>query len=104
MSSRRHSSAQLLVSATVCLLLLCAVTSAELPDLLSLTDNTANDFVGCKVSSAESIRFSSAVKQGAIQFAGGAVEYKTVELGTVKVEGASSMRSGLFALHAVLRR
>jgi hypothetical protein len=31
-------------------LLLCAVFASELPELLSLTDNTANDFTMCSVN------------------------------------------------------
>jgi hypothetical protein len=31
--------------------LLCGILAAELPELLSLTDNTSNDFTICKASS-----------------------------------------------------
>lgn len=43
MPSRRSSASKLLVPIIVGLLL-CGVIAAELPELLSLTDNTSNDF------------------------------------------------------------
>jgi hypothetical protein len=103
MSSCRRGPGKLLISAIVCLLL-CGIVAAELPELLTLTDNTANDFTVCKASSVEGVRVLSAAKQSAIHFAVRAVEHRTVELTTVTVEGASPTRSGLFILHSVLRR
>lgn len=44
----------LLLCLVVCLLL-TAVISAELPELLTLSDNTSNDFTGGKAGSRESI-------------------------------------------------
>lgn len=36
------------------LLLMCGIVAAEFPELLSLTDNTANDFTICKVKTLQS--------------------------------------------------
>ena len=52
----RHQSTflRLLLSLTVCLLL-SAILTAELPELLTLSDNTSNDFTGRKAGSRECI-------------------------------------------------
>jgi hypothetical protein len=49
--SRRDIAAKAFITAIVSLLL-CGIVAAELPELLSLTDNTSNDFTICKVSSS----------------------------------------------------
>ena len=52
----RHQSTflHLLLCIVVCLLL-SAIISAELPELLTLSDNTSNDFIGRKAGSRECI-------------------------------------------------
>lgn len=42
------------------LLLLCGIVAAEFPELLSLTDNAANDFTICKVKTLGSHDFPEA--------------------------------------------
>ena len=49
--SRRNIAVKTFVTAIVSLLL-CGIVAAELPELLSLTDNTSNDLTICKVSSS----------------------------------------------------
>jgi len=54
MPSRRSNSATILIAVIVGLLL-CAVVVAELPELLTLTDCTANDFAVRKTSTPRTI-------------------------------------------------
>ena len=53
MPSRRPGSSKILVPIIVGLLL-CGLVTAELPELLSLTDNTSNDFTVRKASAPQS--------------------------------------------------
>jgi hypothetical protein len=51
-------------------LLLCAIFASELPELLSLTDNTANDFTMCSADSLVSpvLRSTKNVRKASIKF------------------------------------
>ena len=75
----------------------------EFPELLSLTDNTSNDFAMCRAPSAEGIHVLSAAKQGAVQIFASAMEYPA-ELRESTVEDTSPTRSALFLINSVLRR
>jgi len=52
MPSQRSSSATILI-ATLVGLLACAVVAAELPELITLTDNVSNDFAIHKASTSQ---------------------------------------------------
>lgn len=52
---RHHSTFRHLLLCLVVCLLLTAVISAELPELLTLSDNTSNDFTGRKAGSRECV-------------------------------------------------
>lgn len=52
MLTHRSTFARLSLSFAVCLLL-CGIASAEIPELLSLTDNTSNDFTISKADKQE---------------------------------------------------
>jgi hypothetical protein len=85
-------------------LLLCGIVSAELPELLSLTDNTSNDFTIRKASTRECTLTSSPTI------------HKSVPLDTRNSDGgvrgpcapalvaAETVSSDLLVLHSVLRR
>ena len=59
MLAHRSTPDQLLILFAVCVLF-CAVLSAEVPELLSLTDNASNDFTIHKTSSRELAQAMSA--------------------------------------------
>ena len=102
MFARQSTFIRLLLSCLACCLA-CVIVFGELPELLSLTDNTSNDFAMLRAASAESVHVLSVAKQGAVQIFARAVEY-SAELGESTVEDASSTRSALFIINSVLRR
>lgn len=65
MPSRRLRSATILAAAIVSLLT-CALVAAELPELLTLDNNTANDFAVRKTSASHTIRKPSAASYDSI--------------------------------------
>ena len=99
----RHST---LIPVLLCCLaswLSCVIILGEFPELLSLTDNTSNDFAMRRAPSAEGIHVLSAAKQGAAQIFARAMEYPA-ELRESTVEDTSPSRSALFLINSVLRR
>ena len=84
--------------------LFCGIVTAELPELLSLEDNTSNDFAMCKAGSAECGSTLSAVNHGPIR-----LNVEDSECGTgirraASFGGTKPKSSDLFVLHSVLRR
>jgi hypothetical protein len=99
----RHSTViRLLLSCLACWLS-CVIILGEFPELLSLTDNTSNDFAMRRSPSAEGIHVLSAAKQGAVQIFARAMEYPA-ELQEITVEDTLPTRSALFIINSVLRR
>jgi hypothetical protein len=100
----RHSIfTSLLLSCLACWLS-CVIVFGEFPELLSLTDNTSNDFAIRRAPSAEGVRVLSVAKQGSIQIFARAVEHIAAELRKSTVQDTSPTRSALFILNSVLRR
>lgn len=102
MFARRSIFVRLLLSCVACCLS-CVIVFGELPELLSLTDNTSNDFAMRRAASAEGVHLLSVAKQGVVQIFAKAVEY-SAELPESTVEDTSSPRSALFIINSVLRR
>ena len=102
MFARRSTLILLLLSCLACWLC-CVIVFGEFPELLSLTDNTSNDFAMRSAASAEGIHILSVAKQGAVQIFARAVEY-SVEFRESRVEDTSPTRSALFIINSVLRR
>ena len=103
MSNRRHNRAGLLVPILMGLLIL-GIVGAELPELLSLVDNTSNDFVVRKIGQgAGTARLAIAVHASALpdtrHFLG---DTSANRLATFV--GRELISSELFLLHSVLRR
>lgn len=99
----RHSILiRLLLSCLACWLC-CVIVFGELPELLSLTDNTSNDFAMRRAASAEGAHVLSVAKQAAVQIFARPVEY-SAELRESTVEDTSSAHSALFIINSVLRR
>ena len=100
--SSRHTAARLLVSVLASLLVL-GVVAAELPELMSLADDTSNDFVIRKAShgnapsvAAPTHSFHQAATKPFVRDA------RNECAGSVVVAEVDS--SELFLLHSVLRR
>ena len=94
---------RMLFSFVVCLLL-CAIVSAEIPEFLSLMDNTSNDFTVRKPASVERTRVLGVAKQLAMQVAVNAVARGTIVFQVPANKDASPTGCGLFLLNSVLRR
>jgi len=93
---------RLLFTLVVCLLL-CGIVFAETPELLSLTDNTSNDFTIRKAGSREcTLKLSAAMHKSApldISFACGPSIHCALTF-----LGAETTSSDLLVLHSALRR
>jgi hypothetical protein len=99
----RHSTLiPLLLSCLACWLS-CVIIFGELPELLSLTDNTSNDFAMRRAASVEGMHASSVAKQGAVQIFARALGC-SAELREGTVEDTSPTHSALFIINSVLRR
>src|SRR5215470_309078 len=102
MRARRSSSASVLVSLVSCLVL-CSMVFAETPELLSLTDNTSNDFSVSKYHSPEGVRLLSTPVLSVMKLSLGGVWHDSSELLAAE-DNSSPTYSELFILHSVLRR
>jgi hypothetical protein len=99
----RHSTLIPLLLCCLACWLSCVIVFGEFPELLSLTDNTSNDFAMRKAPSAEGIHVLSVAKQGAVQVFARAVEY-SAEHRESTLEDPSPTSSALFIINSVLRR
>jgi hypothetical protein len=100
--SRRDIVVKTFVAAVVSLLL-CGIIAAELPELLTLTDNTSNDFTICKISSS---RLSNAQSVQNLQKA--AMDLNKPSRSSLFVHlrffvKAQLISALLFILHSILR-
>jgi hypothetical protein len=103
MSIRRHKQAGLWVPILMGLLILGIVT-AELPELLSLVDNTSNDFVVRKIGQGGGTpRLATAVHASALPDRKGFGCHTTANCLAALV-GTETISGDLFLLHSVLRR
>ena len=82
-------------------LLLCGIVAAEFPELLSLTDNTANDFTVSKTNpSVPPVRQAvAALRSAAAHFEKSAPVELKLHFSTIKL----TVSSDVLALHSVLR-
>jgi hypothetical protein len=103
MLARRSTLAVLLLSCLASLLS-CVIMLEEIPELLSLTDNTSNDFTVCKAPSAEGVQVLSVAKQGAIEVFARAVEHVAAEFWKSTFQDTTPTYSPLFIVNSVLRR
>ena len=103
MSRRRLTSARILFPVVASLLLL-GIVGAELPELLSLVDNTSNDFMVRKVGRAENARPFAAASHGSLLPDARNLGCGTRTHGRAAVLGTELVSFDLFALHSVLRR
>ena len=99
---RRSTFAVILLSCLACWLS-CVIVLEEIPELLSLTDNTSNDFTVRKAASAECVHVLRVEKQGAIKILARAAEQVAAELWKSTFQGTTPTRSALFIVNSVLR-
>jgi hypothetical protein len=100
----RHSGFTPLLLCCLACWLSCVIVFGELPELLSLTDNTSNDFAMRRAAPAEGVHVLSVAKQGAIPIVARAVKHIAAELRKSTVQDTSRTRSALFIVNSVLRR
>jgi len=103
MFGRRLASAGILLSVVASLLVL-GIVAAEVPELLSLVDNTSNDFMVRKIGHAECARPLTAASHGSLLPDLKNFACETSAFCTATVGGAESISFDLLALHSVLRR
>jgi hypothetical protein len=84
-------------------LLLCGLVAAELPELLTLTDNTANDFTVRKGSTPQIAPKLSAVSYRSSQLNTKGFEYSEQADRSATFEGVKPTSSSLFILLCALR-
>ena len=102
MPSRRFNSATILIAVIVGLLT-CAVVVAELPELLTLTDCTANDFAVRKTSASHTITKPSAARYDPIQPNTNRPKYGEQAGWNSIFEGVKPTATSLFILLCTLR-
>jgi len=100
MADRRFTFAVL--SCLVCWLS-CMIMFSEIPELLSLTDNTSNDFTVCKGASAGGVHVLRVQKQGEFKILARALEQGAEEPRKSMFE-ITPTQSALFIVNSVLRR
>src|SRR5580700_7280341 len=103
MSSERIKIGKILLSALL-FLLLCGIVGAEFPELLSLTDNTANDFTVCKAKTAVSQSLPDASRRVRItDVDSNVLTPSSILLRLSRLEKTPLFSSELSILHSVLR-
>jgi len=100
----RRSNFTLLLLCCLACWLSCVIFFGEFPELLSLTDNSSNDFALLRAASAEGAHVLSVANQGSIQIFARAAGQIAAELRKSTVQDTSPTRSALFIVNSVLRR
>jgi|SRR5271156_238436 len=104
MARKRTGIGKFLIPALV-FLLLCGIVTGEFPELLSLTDNTTNDFTISRTKAPVTPVLPDAskhVRVGGTDFSTPVPDVFFSRLNTL--ETAALVPSDLFILHSVLRR
>jgi hypothetical protein len=102
MIKRRSTRPVLLLSLIACVLL-CAIATAELPELVSFRNDTSNDFTLRGSASVEQLHSLKTAKQCPIQVVTD-TEASDEELSASTIEVTSPTDPPLFILNSVLRR
>ena len=103
MFARRSAFTSVLLSCLACCLAM-VIVFGEFPELLSLIDNTSNDFAMRRPGSAEGVHVLKAAKQSAMQIFARAMEHVAAELRKGAVQDTAPTRSALSSVNSVLRR
>ena len=93
-----------LVFPIVTCLLVGGILSTEIPELLSLTDVTSNDFTVQPTGAADSGRILRVTMPVVTLIAPTVAQHNETQFAAVAEEGPSSEHLGLFILHSILRR
>jgi hypothetical protein len=102
MSCRRGILAQLLLSMIACVIV-CGVFASEIPEEITLTNNTSNDFAFRSQTILKSPQKLALVRQDAGFFQRSTAPDLPVRLTTFVFDGPP-MGQSLFILHSALRR
>jgi hypothetical protein len=100
MIKRRSTAHRLLFSLIACVLL-CTIATSEIPELLTLRNDTSNDFTLRNPASAEGARVLSIVQQSAIQVVPQIEDFHTAP--TIAVQDILPTDIPLFILNSILR-
>jgi hypothetical protein len=102
MPGHRCILARLFLSTIACVLII-GIACSEIPECLTLVNNTSNDFTIRKAGSIEGIHLSRTAIQVPIRVAVKSMEYTATDLWTAAGEDAPPICCRLFILHSVLR-
>jgi len=103
MFASRSTFAALLLSCLTCWLS-CGIVFGEIPELISLTDDTSNDFPVRTAASADGVYALSVAKHGVIRILARAVEHLASGPRKSTLQDTTPTRSALFVVNSVLRR
>jgi hypothetical protein len=102
MPSRRPNLATIIITEVICLVI-CAVVVGELPELLTLTDSTSNDFVVSKISTPRGTAKPSGVRFVSVKPSTAKVVYGEYDGWTNVDEGMKPASHTLYILFRTLR-
>jgi hypothetical protein len=103
MSRRRHVLAKLLFSTIACVLV-CGVFFSEIPEEITLTNDTSNDFVLRLPTILESPQPLGSAKQDTGFFQSSPAPDSSVQFSALVLDAFRPMMQSLFILHSSLRR
>jgi hypothetical protein len=103
MSLKRRILAKLLFSTIACVLI-CGLFASEIPEEITLTDNTSNDFVFRSSTILKSPQALGSARQDAGFFQSSPAPDSSVQFSAFVFDDPSPLGQALFILHSALRR
>jgi hypothetical protein len=103
MSRKRHILAKLLFSAIACVLV-CGVFASEIPEEITLTNDTSNDFVLRSQTILKSPQELGSARQDVWFFQSSPARDSSVQFSAFVFDDPSPVGQALFILHSALRR
>jgi hypothetical protein len=103
MSRRRHILGELLFSTIACVLV-CGVFASEIPEEITLANNTSNDFVLRSPTTLKRPQALGSARQDAGFFQSSPPPDSWVQFTAFVFDDPSPVRQALFILHSALRR
>ena len=102
--ARHRSIITRLVFSTLACVLISAVSISELPEHLTLTNDTSNDYTVQSPTLQKTIRSLRSARQDSELLVASVLPDPSSQFSAVVFEDSTPMGQGLFILHSVLRR
>jgi hypothetical protein len=103
MSRKRHILAKLLFSTIACVLV-CGVFASEIPEEITLTNDTSNDFILRSPTILNGLQAIRVARQDAGFFQSSPAPDSSVQFSAFVFDDPSPVGQALFILHSALRR